>query len=854
MEVSMRTGAISRPNRAKWAIIRRMPNEGRTTGQLDALLRAATGHAILLTEPSGSLTMFNEGAERLLGYPAADLIGERTPDLFFQPGQLAEAAIEFGVTAHYADVVAAAVKGDAAWTRDWRWLTAAGEPITVRLSVTAVFDHECMTRSYLAIGTDVTAEVQALTELSEAESKWRTLLDILPGTAVLVLDDALQYQTALGEPLGTDRSEWLVGSALREVMALADAVQIEVVARAALAGHQRSADAQFNSGKIFTLAATPLQDHRGRPLALIIAHDVTVDRERERSLRLARERFQRLFDEAPTGTALVTLTGDFMQVNPTLGSLLGRDPSQIVGRHVSGIGASDNDEAEIRRYITDLVSVRTGRLTGDWTVRGQSGQLVYLSAAGVVLLDGLGQPESILINLLDISQRRIAEQRMAHLAHHDPLTGLANRRRFDAELTAHLDRCRRYGAAGAVMFLDLDHFKQVNDTMGHAAGDQLIVAVADALRARLRTSDVVARMGGDEFAILLPNVDREAAQGVAESVVRLIREEVQVFDAGTAHAVTTSVGVVLIDRTDVSTAELMVSADLTMYEAKEAGRDQYAIAAASSKRATAVTPTAAPSWADRIATALGEQRLLLHAQPLFDMRTRRCVGAELLVRMLYGDNELILPERFLYVAERAGLMPSVDGWVIDQAIDWLGKLAPSSPDFQLHVNLSALSMSDDDLIPSVQRRVMGSGIDPSRLVFEVTETAAASRLEAARNFSEAASQLGCELALGDFGAGFGSFYYLKHLSFHTIKVSGDLVTKSAFNRTDRMILVSVLDLARGLDKRIVAERVEDSTMLDAVRRQKIDFVQGYHLGMPQPVEDLLAPIIDGEAGMFQLAT
>jgi diguanylate cyclase (GGDEF)-like protein/PAS domain S-box-containing protein len=818
-----------------------MPEQVGVSKQLDALLRAATNHVILTTDLAGTITMFNGGAERLLGYRADDIVGRHTPDIFFARGELTDAATELGVPERYCDVVAAAV-GKSDWTRDWVWLTSAGVALVVRLSVTVVAAEDGSTESFLGIATDVTAEVQANAELRATEARWRTLLSVLPNTSVLVLDEQLRYQTAVGARLTSDgQSEDLVGKSVHEALAAEDAYELELLARAALNGTQQSKERRFSTGHTFSLVAMPLRDKEGNAEALIIAHDVTDDRLREHTGEVAQQRFRRLFNEAPNGTALLSLSGEFLEVNPALCSFLGRDADQLVGSSALAIAATATDAVEMQRFLTDLLDAADGRAGGDWTVSRADGQTIYLAASGVVLADEDGKPESVLTNLVDVSRRRKNEQRLAHLAHHDPLTGLANRRRFDQELTAHLDRCRRYGATGALMVLDLDHFKEVNDTMGHAAGDQLIVATADALRNRLRTSDVVARMGGDEFAILLPNVDRAAAEGVAASVVALIRDDVKVFHGSRGHSVTTSVGVVLIDKTDVTTAELLGAADLTMYQAKEAGRDRYAISGAGGQ--TPKPLSVVPSWADRIASALSEQRLVLHAQPLINVHTNQVEGAELLVRMIYGDNELVLPDRFLYVAERVGLMPAIDSFVITQATEWLRRLEPTAPDFQLHVNISAVSMGDDELLDNLQEQVLRAGIDPSRLVFELSEAAASARLEAARSFTERVSELGCQLALDNFGAGFGSFYYLEHLHFDAVKVTGELVSKSMTHKTDRLILQSVLDLARGLGKRTIAEAVEDAAMLEAVTSRGIDFAQGYFISRPQPVENVLAPLL-----------
>lgn len=429
------------------------------------------------------------------------------------------------------------------------------------------------------------------------------------------------------------------------------------------------------------------------------------------------------------------------------------------------------------------------------------------------------------------------QEQLEHLAAHDPLTGLANRRRFDRAVEEHLAECARSGSRGAVLMLDLDQFKEVNDTFGHGVGDQLIVSVGGLLRSMLPESDTVARLGGDEFAILLPHGGRVEAEQVARRIVEGIRTRTATAEQHFARALTVSVGAVMISEATTSAADLLVAADMTMYDAKDAGRDRYEIFDA---RDSASPHTAARiSWATRIRQALRDDRFVLYAQPVVDLQTREVAGAELLLRMLDDDGSLIQPARFLHVADRMGLAPAVDRWVIARAVTLLGQITALGRPIGLSVNVSAHSLNDLEFVDGIDELIRSGGVDPRHLTFEITETAAIANMERARIFADRLHALGCRLALDDFGAGHASFYYLKHLPFDLIKIDGEFVRSCTTNTFDRLVIDSVVAFSVGTGRRVTAEYVGDEATALALREMQVDFGQGFHLGRPVPWEDFL---------------
>jgi diguanylate cyclase (GGDEF)-like protein len=437
--------------------------------------------------------------------------------------------------------------------------------------------------------------------------------------------------------------------------------------------------------------------------------------------------------------------------------------------------------------------------------------------------------------------RAAAEAKLRYLVDHDPLTGLLNRRAYELILTDHLTRGERYGHEGAVMMLDLDEFKQVNDTLGHSAGDDLIVRVGNALAARLRESDTVARLGGDEFAILLPKGARPEAEQVATALLDTIRAERSARGReGRARPVSASIGVAPLAGLEGITAEqALINADLAMYDAKEAGRDRFETYDSSSTAKAGIQSRL--EWVERIRTALDEDLFTLHAQPVVEAATGETTQLELLIRMTGPEDELVMPASFLPIAERFGLINEIDHWVVTQTIKLLGAQARRGVRPTVEINLSGHSLTDPNLADHIASELRNSNVDPTQLIFEVTETAAISNIEAAQHFAEQLAKLGCRFALDDFGAGFGSFYYLKHLPFDFIKIDGEFIHQLVTDPTDRLVVSAVVDLARGLGKRTIAEFVGDEATVATLRVLGVDYLQGYHLGKPAPVESWMPP-------------
>ena len=433
----------------------------------------------------------------------------------------------------------------------------------------------------------------------------------------------------------------------------------------------------------------------------------------------------------------------------------------------------------------------------------------------------------------DITERKRAEEKLRQLADFDALTGLLNRRRFEQELDKHIAYSARYGTGGSVLVLDLDNFKYVNDTLGSLAGDELLVAVAALLRGRLRQTDVLGRLGGDEFGMLLHGADAEKSRQVAEDVRALIAENPFVIERQGLRA-TVSVGVAAIEGDDIIASELIARADHAKYSAKDAGRNRVALFNPEGM----VGADSARVWSDRVREAIEQGRFIIHAQPILDMARNEVSQYELLIRMRGDDGSLVPPAAFLDTAERFNLIQGLDRWMALQAIRLVESHKRAGKDLVLEVNLSGKTLADQDFATAIGREIVRSGIEPSNLIFEVTETAAVADLDQARRFAESLIQMGCRFALDDFGSGFASFYYLKHLPISILKIDGEFIKDLPRTPTDQLIVKALVEVAEGMGMKTVGEFVEDDATLDILRNLGVTYAQGYYIGRPAAVGEL----------------
>lgn len=462
------------------------------------------------------------------------------------------------------------------------------------------------------------------------------------------------------------------------------------------------------------------------------------------------------------------------------------------------------------------------------------------------LRKGRKEIESVLAKL-PVEDRTVIEEALAraekteaelrYLADHDSLTGLLDRRRFRAELDQYVSFSARYGGQGAVMIIDIDGLKGINDSFGHHAGDNLIRHIAAIMRERVRGTDIVARLSGDEFAVLMPQTETAGALQLGEDL------RSQVAESATAgleiEGATISVGITMFGgERGIGAEAVLVAADQAMYRAKEGGRNQIALFQDPDEPRREQRRRQTTSA--RIRDALTQDRLSLHTQPIRSLASGGIERYELLLRMTGENGELLPAASFIEAAERSGMVQELDRWVVVQALELLAQRQRDGEPVSLHVNLSGASVADLSVLEFIERRLDEGEADPARCTFEITETPRGLHdYEAAAGFADRITEFGCQVAIDDYGAGFGPFHYLKSIPFDLIKIDGSFIRDMPNSDADQLTVQAIVQVARGLGKATIAEYVQDDVTAQMLREYGVDMAQGYHLGRPVAVAEAL---------------
>ncbi len=515
------------------------------------------------------------------------------------------------------------------------------------------------------------------------------------------------------------------------------------------------------------------------------------------------------------------------------------------GRKVIGIGENE-DISNLRisdyhpKWASDLIltegipdAIREGAWIGETAFLSRDGREIPFSQVIIVHKNPDGTVRNLSTIGRDISERKRFETQIMYMANRDPLTNLLNRRRFYEDMEGWLAQTRRFGIKGAVLFLDLDNFKYINDSLGHQAGDKLLIAIAGLLRERLRETDILARLGGDEFAIILPHADVNLAESVANQIRELVQYHTSV-EKNYPPGITVSIGIALFPGHGDTVETLLSYADLAMYRAKEEGRNRVCIYTHEQK--TQIESRLV--WEKNIHEALNKDSFVLFLQPIMDIRQNLIIGHEALLRMINEKGETVTPSSFLDIAERFGLIHDIDRWVVSRAIHLIQELKQDSKPAYLEVNLSGRSFADKKLLPLIRNELAETGIDPASLVFEITETALIENMAAAQLFIAELKSLGFRFALDDFGIGFSSFNYIKLLPVDYLKIDGSFVRNLPHDTVDQHLVKAMVEVSRGLGKKTIAEFVENEETLRLLREYGVDYAQGYHIGKPRHVSEL----------------
>jgi diguanylate cyclase (GGDEF)-like protein/PAS domain S-box-containing protein len=546
-------------------------------------------------------------------------------------------------------------------------------------------------------------------------------------------------------------------------------------------------------------------------------------------ISVERDFSKNLLDTAQVIILTQSTDGEILTLNRYGQLLSGWATEDLPGKRFSELVRPDGSaELAIKHAVQEIAAGERQHVQLESILASSNGQY-YEITWNHSRLSGPRDAMMILSVGIDHTERKRAESHVSYLAEHDPLTGLVNRQHFQHQLDQALASARRSARDGALLYLDLDGFKYVNDLNGHQAGDALLRVVADEVGNVARGSDLLGRLGGDELGILLHECDREGAIQVAEKINKRLAD-IKFPGLGANHRVSASIGIVAFSEATMDVKQLLANADIAMYQAKSKGGAGWHLY--SEGEGVQEKMQSRLYWEEMINRSLGDSGFMVHYQPILDIRARQVSHYEALVRMRADDGSPIPPGAFMEVAENSGLIREIDRYVIHEVFGRMLTLFSAGKYYKFSINLSGVSINDPRLLAFIRTELSRSALLPSHVVFEITETAAVSDFSKARAFMNAVRELGCAFSLDDFGVGFSSFNYVKQLPVDYVKIDGSFVRTLVDSPDDQVFVRALAEVARGFGKKTVAEFVEDERALNMLRAFGVDYAQGYFIGKP----------------------
>ncbi len=561
--------------------------------------------------------------------------------------------------------------------------------------------------------------------------------------------------------------------------------------------------------------------------------------ERDREMRGTTRLQKAAIESAANAIFITNKAGVIVWANPAFEVLTGHPVDEVLGSNPRVLKSGKQDDKFYRDLWRTLLKgeVWQGRVTN----RHKSGGLYTAEQTITPILDGDGVVTHFVAIHEDITARLASEERIAHMALHDFVTDLPNRYALDSRLDVELIRARRLGTRVAVLLIDFDNFKEVNDTFGHAAGDELLIAVGQRLKRTLRDVDMICRLGGDEFAVVQPDItNRRNAANLAE---RLLRAFVESFDVGSQEiSVNASIGVSVSNRETTSKSEFLREADLALYRAKSEGRNTYRFFKSEMDREI----KRRVKLAQDLHRGIQHDELFLEYQPQVDLGDRRIVGIEALLRWRHPELGIVAPSELVPIAESSGLIEEVGEWVLQaacrQAKNWQSRNLPALP---VAVNLSAVRLRDPRFVSKVSRILAKSELEPRYLELELTERVLMEGKESVKRTLETLDDLGVRISLDHFGTGYASLDYLRRHPLSKIKIDQSFVHDMETNFKNAAIVGAVIDLAAKLDLQVIAEGVEAADLVQSLIDEGCDEVQGFYVSRPGSAEELMLLLTNG---------
>lgn len=424
------------------------------------------------------------------------------------------------------------------------------------------------------------------------------------------------------------------------------------------------------------------------------------------------------------------------------------------------------------------------------------------------------------------------DSELRQLANYDALTGLLNKSNFNILLKRELERIKEERDSSALLFIDLDQFKYINDKLGHAAGDRLLIQISDLLKSRMRREDIISRFGGDEFTVIASSVSEDDAKMIANSILKSMQDFVFVENAESFN-IYCSIGVVMMYPDAFSEEEIFSQADMACFQAKSAGRNRYHMFDAS--RQAEIRKVTDISWSSRIRQAIDENKLTLYYQPIVSLKGDDEQYYEVLVRMMFDDGEVLLPSAFLSAARRLGMIMDIDCWVVRNTLKKISELKELGQKARFAINLSGKSFEDAEFIMRLKKYFNEYQVDPALIVFEITEQTAIANIDLVKRFINELVMMGCHFTLDNFGTSFSSFGGIQKMPVEYLKINGDFIANMADDEVNQAMVKSIIQIARIMDKKVIAEHVQNARTLELLKQFGADYAQGFYLGQPEPL-------------------
>ena len=546
-----------------------------------------------------------------------------------------------------------------------------------------------------------------------------------------------------------------------------------------------------------------------------------------------RQRLNLILDSVPGGIRENDLSGRITYSNPGYQQIMDYPPESLLHAYVWDFEASDSDAQQLREYFFHLVKHQPTPEPYISHCLTRHGQERITEINWGYQYDSEGQLSGLISVISDITQIRQQEQEIAHLAYYDPLTGLPNRFRSLEQLDKQIRTAGHSGEQLAVMVLDLDHFKKVNDSLGHDTGDRLLQALVLRLQKTLQPQQMLGRLGGDEFIILQRQLpETETLSALIESTLSPFNQAFSIENR--EMMLPASVGVAIYPDDGVTASELLRNADSAMFHAKDSGRNTFSYFT----RTMNVDVARRFSIEEQLHSALDQNQFSLVYQPQIALNNERITGVEALIRWHNPLLGQVSPDEFIPVAEQSSLILSIGRFVLAQSIAMLADIQQSQSDFRMAINLSPIQFRDTSLVDTIERLIHEHQLAPSTLELEITEGVLLSGAATVKATLQALSELGVSLAMDDFGTGYSSLSYLRNYPFDVLKIDRSFIADIADDPAERELINAIVAMSQGLGIRVVAEGVETAAQRDFLETVGCDYAQGYYFRKPLPAEGL----------------